>query len=157
MFNNIKKRLIIGCDHGGFRLKSEIIKYLKAKECYEIVDVGCNSTESVDYPDYAEKACIEVLKEEKNSLGILICGTGIGISIAANKIPGIRCALCHDYTTAKLTRDHNYANVVAMGERIVGTEVAKDIVDAFLLTDFSNGENHVRRIGKIKELENKYK
>jgi ribose 5-phosphate isomerase B len=86
-----------------------------------------------------------------------MCGTGIGISIAANKVPGIRCALCHDYTTAKLTRDHNNANVLAMGERIVGSEVAKDIVDAFLNTQFSNGENHVRRINKIKDIEAKYK
>jgi ribose 5-phosphate isomerase B len=157
MNNTIKKKLIIGCDHAAYILKSEIIKYLKAKECYEIIDVGCESEKSVDYPDYAEKACIEVLKDETNNLAILICGTGIGISIAANKIPGIRCALCHDHTTAKLTRDHNNANVIAMGARIVGTEVAKDIIDAFLMTDFSNGESHLRRIGKIKELETKYK
>jgi len=153
---NNKRRLIIGCDHAAIKLKTEIIKYLNGKDGYEIVDVGCDSDKSVDYPDFAEKACLEVLKDQ-NNLGILMCGTGIGISIAANKVPGIRCALCHDYTTAKLTRDHNNANVLAMGERIVGTEVAKDIVDAFLNTQFSNGENHVRRINKIKDIEAKYK
>jgi ribose 5-phosphate isomerase B len=153
---NNKRRLIIGCDHAAIKLKNEIIKYLTSKEAFDIVDVGCDSDKSVDYPDFAEKACIEVLKDQ-NNLGILMCGTGIGISIAANKVPGIRCALCHDYTTAKLTRDHNNANVLAMGERIVGTEVAKDIVDAFLNTQFSNGENHVRRINKINDIEAKYK
>ena len=156
MISMIKNRIIIGCDHAGFNLKNEIIKHLKIGNKYDILDVGCESDKSVDYPEFAEKVCLEVLKDESNHRGILICGSGIGISIAANKIPGIRCALCHDYTTAKLTREHNSANIIAIGERIVGIEVAKDIVDVFLNTEFSNGENHIRRINKIKELENKY-
>lgn len=153
---SIKRRVIVGCDHAAFKLKQEIVKHLTSKETYDVIDVGCDSEQSVDYPDFAEKACLEVLKDTNNR-GILICGSGIGISIAANKVPGIRCALCHDYTTAKLTREHNDANVIAFGQRIVGVEVAKDIVDVFLLTNFSQGENHIRRIGKIKDLENKYK
>ena len=155
--NTIKKKIIIGCDHAAYNFKSELIKYLRAKDSYDIVDMGTEIEKSVDYPDFAEKVCLEVLKDLKNNQGILLCGTGIGMSITANKIPGIRCGLCHDTTTAKLSRDHNDANVLALGERIVGIQVAKDIVDTFLTTEFSEGEIHKKRLQKIEELEEKYK
>ena len=120
-----------------------------------LFDMGTDSESSVDYPDYAEKACIEIVKNETNK-GILICGSGIGISIAANKFKGIRCALCHDYFTAKISREHNNANVVAFGARVVGLEVAKSIIDGFFLGDFSSEEKHHRRVEKLDEIQQKH-
>ncbi len=142
--------IYIGCDHGGFALKQEIFKYIKEDLAEEIEDLGCYDTSSVDYPDYAEKVCRKVIAE--NAKGILICGTGIGISIAANKIPGIRCALCSEPFSAEMTRRHNNANVLAMGGRTVGTELAKSIVKAFLSTEFEGGR-HQKRLDKISALE----
>lgn len=139
--------IAIGCDHGGFELKQEIITHLKENNI-EFKDFGCYSTESVDYPDYA-KAVAAAIVEGSCEKGILICGTGIGISIAANKVPGIRCALCHDVFSAEATRLHNNANIVALGARVIGPGHALKIVDTFLSTPFSNDERHIRRIKKI--------
>lgn len=139
----------IGCDHGGYALKQEVIAYLKENNiAYE--DFGCNSEESVDYPEYAKKVAHAVV-DGKCEKGILICGTGIGISIAANKVKGVRAALCHDVFSAKATREHNDANILAMGGRIVGPGLAIMIVDTFLNTEFSNDERHIRRIELIEE------
>lgn len=139
--------IAIGCDHGGFDLKQEIIDYLK-KNDIDYKDFGTYSTDSVDYPDYANAVTKAVL-DGRCEKGILICGTGIGISISANKHPGIRCALCHDCFSAEATRLHNDANVLALGGRVVGPGLAIKIVDTFLSTPFSNDERHKRRICKI--------
>lgn len=141
--------IAIGCDHGGFELKQEIIKYLEEQNlAYK--DYGCYDTASVDYPEYAKKVANAVVSKEAEK-GILICGTGIGISIAANKVKGIRAALCHDCFSAQATREHNDANVLAMGGRIVGPGLAVKIVDIFLNTPFSEDERHIRRISQIED------
>lgn len=139
----------IGCDHGGYALKQEIIKYLEDKKL-EYKDYGCFDESSVDYPVYAKKVAHAVADGECEK-GILICGTGIGISITANKIKGIRAALCHDCFSAEATREHNDANILAMGARVVGPGLAVKIVDTFLNTEFSNDERHIRRIAQIED------
>lgn len=144
--------IAIGCDHGGFALKQEIIQYLEEKQIpYQ--DFGTYSEESCDYPEYAEKVARSITSGEAEK-GILICGTGIGISIAANKIRGIRAALCHDYFSAKYTRLHNDANIIAMGGRVIGPGLAVELVDVFLHTEFEGGR-HARRVEKIMALEEK--
>ena len=148
----MEKKIIIGSDHGGFDLKQEIITFLQNDMKYEVQDMGCYDKNSVDYPDIAETVCNEVKKS--GLYGILICGTGIGISISANKINGIRCALCSDEYSAKMTRHHNDANVLALGGRTVGPELAKSIVQTFLTNDFDGGR-HEKRVNKIKMLEDK--
>ena len=139
----------LGCDHGGFALKQEIIKYLEEHHL-EYKDFGCYNEESVDYPVYAKKVA-NAVADGTCEKGILICGTGIGISIAANKVKGIRAALCHDCFSAQATREHNDANILAMGGRVVGPGLALKIVDTFLNTEFSNDERHIRRINQIEE------
>ena len=139
----------IGSDHGGFHLKQEIIKYLEENNI-PFKDYGTNSTEAVDYPVYAKKVANDVANGTLDK-GILICGTGIGISIAANKVKGIRAALCHDVFSAKATREHNDANILAMGERVIGVGLALEIIKTFLNTPFSNDERHIRRINMIEE------
>lgn len=140
-------RVALGSDHGGFELKQEIIKYLEEKQiAYK--DYGCHSTESTDYPIYAKKVAHGILDGECD-LGILVCGTGIGISITANKIKGIRAAVCTDCFTAEATRLHNDANILALGGRVVGPGLAVKIVDTFLNTPFSGDERHIRRIAQI--------
>ena len=141
--------IALGCDHGGFELKQEVIKYLKANQI-EYKDYGCYDTASVDYPVYARKVAKVILDGEAEK-GILICGTGIGISIAANRIKGIRAALCSDCFSAQATREHNDANILCMGGRVVGAGLAIKIVDTFLHTEFSNDERHIRRIDLIEE------
>ena len=141
--------IALGCDHGGYELKQEIIGYLKSKHI-EYKDVGCDSTEAVDYPQFARKVAHSIVSGECET-GILICGTGIGISISANKVKGIRAALCHDCFSAEATRLHNNANILAMGARVVGPGLALKIVDTFLNTPFSNEERHIRRIDMIEE------
>lgn len=145
--------IAIGSDHAGVQLKKEIIALLTA-EGYQPIDCGTDSEEAVDYPDIAEITANTVL--QKNIPGILVCGTGIGISIAANKIPGIRAALCHDMFSARLAREHNDANILAIGSRITGNGLAEEIVKTFIKTDFAAGR-HQRRVEKIKALENKYR
>ncbi|HJD28341.1 MAG TPA: ribose 5-phosphate isomerase B [Candidatus Blautia avicola] len=137
----------LGCDHGGYELKQEIIKYLEEKGI-PYKDFGCDSTKSVDYPIYARKVGRAIQNGECDK-GILICGTGIGISIAANKMKGIRAALCTDCFSAEATRLHNDANILALGGRVVGPGLAVKIVDTFLNTEFSHEERHQRRIDLI--------
>lgn len=139
--------IAIGCDHGGYELKQEVIRYLQDKQI-EFRDFGTDSTASCDYPVFAKLVANAVVSGECE-FGILICGTGIGISITANKIRGVRCALCHNCFSAEATRLHNNANILAMGGRIVGPGLAVKIVDTFLNTPFSNDERHLRRISQM--------
>ncbi len=141
--------IALGSDHGGFELKKAIKAHLDSRGI-EYKDLGSHSSEAVDYPEYGRKVAKAVTSGECEK-GILICGTGIGISMSANKVKGIRCALCHDVFSAKATREHNDANVLAMGGRIVGEGLALMIVDTFLDTDFSGEERHQRRIDLIEE------
>jgi len=135
----------VGSDHGGFELKEQLKKHLELKNI-DFEDCGCYSTDSVDYPDFAKVVALKV--KENNAKGLLICGTGIGISMAANKITGIRAGLCMNTTMARLTRLHNDANILCMGGRIVGVEIAKSMVDVFLETGFEGGR-HQRRVDKM--------
>lgn len=147
--------IAIGADHGGFELKNELIEHFK-KNGIEYKDAGIFSCDSVDYPDFAEKVA-ELVLGGVCEKGIVICGTGIGISISANKIPGIRCALCGNEYSARMTRLHNDANILALGGRVIGAELAKSISDTFINTPFSNEERHKRRVHKISQIEKKYK
>jgi ribose 5-phosphate isomerase B len=144
-------KIVLASDHGGFELKEIVKEYLNS-EGYDIKDFGTFNPESVDYFDYGVKAAESVAKGEADK-GIVICGTGIGISITANKVKGIRCALCHDVYSAEMTRAHNDSNVLAMGGRVIGRDLALRIVKAWLETDFEGGR-HERRINKISEYEN---
>ncbi|MCR3758373.1 ribose 5-phosphate isomerase B [Clostridium felsineum] len=146
-------KIAIGSDHAGFSLKKEVIKHLEGKNI-EVKDFGTFSEDSCDYPDYALKVAEEVA-QNNFEFGILICGTGIGISISANKVPGIRAAVCSDTFCAHASREHNNANILAMGERVVGTGLALDIVDTFLNSKFE-GDRHQRRIDKITGIEKKF-
>lgn len=146
-------KITIGSDHGAIELKNYIKKILSDLNI-NFNDVGTFDNNSVDYPDIAEKVCTDIISG-KSERGILLCGTGIGISIAANKINGIRCALCNDVYSAKMSREHNNANVLAIGGRVLGFGPAGEIVKTWLETDFSNDERHIKRINKIKELEKK--
>ena len=139
--------IAVACDHGGYTLKKEILKHLE-KRGLAYKDFGCDSEAAVDYPIYARRVTDAITGGECER-GILICGTGIGISIAANKVKGIRAALCHDCFSAQATREHNDANILAMGGRVVGPGLAVMIVDTFLHTPFSGDERHMRRIAKI--------
>lgn len=146
-------KIAIGCDHAGYNIKNAVKKHIEEKG-YEIVDVGTYSSDSCHYPVYASAACEKILSGECE-LGILICGTGIGMSIAANKHNGIRAACCSDVFSARLTREHNNANVLCFGERVVGIGTALDLVDAFLGAEYVNGGNHVLRVAMLEEIENK--
>ncbi len=147
--------IALGCDHGGYELKELVKKHLE-KQGITCRDFGCFDKESCDYPEFAEAAAMAVADGQCEK-GIVICTTGIGISIAANKVRGIRCALCADTLSAKLTREHNNANMLAMGAGIVGPNLALSIVDTFLGTEFSNLEKHARRVEKISVIEEKNK
>ena len=136
--------IAIGCDHGGYELKLEIVKHLTERG-FEIKDLGCNDTNSCDYPIYA-KAVADSVASGESELGILVCGTGIGMSMAANKVEGVRAALCADCFSAQATREHNNANVICLGARTLGPGLALMIVDYFVDTPFSNDERHIRRI-----------
>ena len=139
--------IAIGCDHGGFELKEKVVAHLKSQGV-DVKDMGCTSTASVDYPEYGRKVA-HAVADGTCEKGIVICTTGIGISISANKVKGIRCALCSDVLSAKMTRLHNDANVLAMGAGIIGPNLAIEIVDTFLNTEFSGEERHQRRIDLI--------
>ncbi|MGO4346791.1 ribose 5-phosphate isomerase B [Paenibacillus sp. MCAF9] len=147
-------KIAIGADHAGYRLKDEVVPFLRSLG-HEIEDLGCNCDQSVDYPDYALPVC-DLVTSGKAERGILICGTGIGMSIAANKVRGIRCALVNDMFSAKATREHNDTNVLALGERVIGPGVALEIIRIWLETPFSNGERHVGRVSKVKQIEEQY-
>jgi ribose 5-phosphate isomerase B len=147
---NSNRKILIASDHAGFVMKSSVIEYLakqgdSLRGSYDFVDLGTDGLESVDYPDYARKLC-EAITE--GNLGILICGSGVGMSIAANRFSHIRAALCTDSTTARLSRQHNDANVLCIGARIVGIEVALEMITAFIATPFEGGR-HQRRVEKI--------
>lgn len=146
-------RIVLGCDHAGFFLKEKIRDFLQS-EGYEILDVGTNSLVSVDYPEFGFRAIEKILKKEADR-GILICGTGIGMSIVANRFPGIRAALCHEPFSAQMARRHNDANVLVLGGRMIGDGLAIEIVRTFLTTEFEGGR-HERRIKLIDELFSKY-
>ena len=138
--------IAIASDHAGFPLKTDLADFLRGKG-FDVLDLGTNGAESVDYPDFAFEMA-RVLKDGKAGRGVLVCGTGLGISIAANRYPWVRAALCHDVTTARLCREHNDANVLALGGRLLGVELARDCLDTFLTTDFG-GDRHARRVGKM--------
>ncbi len=144
----------LASDHGGYNLKTEIIKYLTEKGI-ECVDFGPgNATESVDYPIYGEKAANAVISKEVD-YSIVCCGTGIGISLAANKVPGIRCAVVSDVFSAKMSKAHNNANMLSLGERVLGRGLALEIVEAWITTEFE-GDRHSKRVDMINEIERKY-
>lgn len=145
----MQKKIIIGSDHGGFNLKQKIIEHLKSNG-YEIDNVGCFSEESCDYPVIAKHVCEKVISE--NTLGILVCGTGLGMSIYANKVKGIRASHCTDTFSARLTRQHNDSNILCLGERITGSGLALDIVDEWLKASFEGGR-HQRRVDMINKLD----
>lgn len=143
-------KIALGADHGGYELK-EIIKEHLQKAGHEVIDCGTNSVESVDYPQYGFKVG-ETINKKEAELGIVVCGTGIGISIAANKVRGIRAALCINSYMAQMAREHNNANILALGARVIGQGLALDIVDTFIATSFS-GWRHTRRVDQISEFE----
>ncbi len=145
-------KIVIGCDHAGVELKNAVESLLKSLG-YEVDDVGTMSEESVDYPDFATKVA-DAVSTRKDDRGIAICGTGIGMSIVANKYPGVRAALCHDSFTARMSRLHNDANILVLGGRVTGRDVALEIVKQWLATPFEGGR-HERRIGKITDIEKK--
>ena len=146
-------KIAIACDHGALNLKRAIIDYLHTNG-YDYIDFGTYSTDSCDYPDFALLAA-EAVADGQCERGIVVCSTGIGVSIVANKVPGIRCAHCHDSYCAKFTRLHNDANMLAMGEKVIGVGYALEIVETFLTTPFEGGR-HQRRVDKIKDIERKY-
>ncbi len=145
-------KISMGCDHGGFGLKEDIKAFL-IEQGHEVEDCGCYNTDSCDYPDFGEAAA-RAVSEGKCERGIVICTTGIGISISANKVKGIRCAHCCDVMSAEMTRRHNDANVIAIGAGMVGMNVAKRMVDVFLTTEFEGGR-HQRRVDRMMEIENR--
>lgn len=147
-------KIAIAADHGGFELKDSMVEYIKSLG-NEVIDLGTNSADSVDYPDYAKKVCEEI-QQGNSDLGILICGTGIGMSLAANKFEGIRAACVSDVYSAKMSRNHNNANVLCIGARVIGDEVAKLIIKTFLENEFEAGR-HQRRVDKIMAIEKENK
>jgi ribose 5-phosphate isomerase B len=143
-------KIALGCDHGGLELKNYVEATLKALDM-EVIDMGTMSEDSVDYPDYAAKVAMAVSGGAAD-LGVAICGTGIGMSIVANKYPGVRAALCHDSYTARMSRLHNDANILVLGGRVIGREVALELLKLWLATPFEGGR-HQRRLDKIKDIE----
>lgn len=146
------KTIAFGCDHGGFAYKATVIEHLKTKGI-EVIDCGCDSEASVDYPVYADKVC-KTISEGQAELGILICGTGIGMSIAANKHKGIRAAACENTFSAKMTRAHNNSNILCLGARVIGINLALDMIDLFIDTPFM-GERHAARVAMLDALDEK--
>lgn len=140
-------RILMACDHGAFELKDKIVGHLQSQHGVEVINLGVDGAGSVDYPEYAQKLCRALLAGEADK-GILLCGTGLGMSIAANRFNGIRAALCHDEYTARLSRQHNNANVLVLGARSTGEAVALGIVDTWMQTEFE-GDRHQRRLDKI--------
>jgi ribose 5-phosphate isomerase B len=149
IIQRIKMKFYIATDHAGYALKEFVKEYVQSLG-HEIIDLGPNSANRVDYPDFAKK-CANAVVADQGSFGILICGTGIGISIAANKVKGIRAGLCHDAYTAMATRAHNNANILCFGERVVGKGVVESMIDAFCNTEFEGGR-HTGRVEKIENL-----
>lgn len=144
-------RIVVGADHAGFPLKGQVIEFLR-KEGHMVSDLGTHNGEPVDYPDYAEAVGASVLKGEAE-IGILLCGSGVGASIAANKMTGIRAALCHDVFSARQNREDDDANVLCLGPRVVGASLALELIGAFLQATFSQADRHKRRLEKVRQLE----
>ena len=147
-------RLVVGADHAGFELKQQLAIYLRERG-HEVVDVGTTSSEPVDYPDFAE-ALGKVLLNKEAERGVLVCGSGVGASVSANKIPGIRAGLCHDTYSARQGVEHDDTNVLVMGSRVIGLELAKELVDRFISAQFTGEARHQRRLKKIQALETRY-
>jgi len=147
-------RLVIGSDHAGYELKQELLEFLRAMG-HEVLDVGTHSTASVDYPDYAE-AVAAALRDGRAERGVLICGSGVGACVAANKIPGIRAGLCHDAYSAHQGVEHDDMNVLVLGSRVIGAELAKELVRTYLHASLINEERYLRRLGKVKAIEARY-
>jgi RpiB/LacA/LacB family sugar-phosphate isomerase len=148
-------RIVVGSDHAGYVLKQEVAEALR-QAGHEVLDVGTNSTAPVDYPDSAE-AVAKAVMDGRSERGVLICGSGVGASVAANKLPGIRAAVCHDTYSAHQGVEHDDMNVLVLGGRIVGPALAVELVRAFVAARFTGEERHVRRLGKIKALETRYR
>jgi len=147
-------RIAIGADHAGFELKQIVGTYLRHRG-HDVIDIGTSSDEPVDYPDYAE-AVSKVLLEGRADRGVLVCGSGVGASVAANKIPGIRAGVCHDTYSARQGVEHDNMNILVFGARVIGIELAKELVDTFLAARFTGEERHQRRLAKIEALEKRY-
>lgn len=147
-------RIIVGADHAGFDLKGHMAAYLRELG-HQVIDIGTHSTAAVDYPDYAEAVGM-TLQEGRADRGIMICGSGVGASVAANKIPGIRAGLCHDSYSAHQGVEHDDMNVLVLGARVIGAEMARELVRAFVGADFSGEERHCRRLEKVRALEIRY-
>ncbi|HUF42849.1 MAG TPA: ribose 5-phosphate isomerase B [Verrucomicrobiae bacterium] len=147
--------IVIGADHAGYDLKQIIAAYLRHRG-HEVIDKGTDSDDPVDYPDYAEAVARAVVDGEAER-GVLICGSGVGSSVAANKIPGIRAGLCHDTYAARQGVEHDDMNVLVLGARVIGVEMARELVDNFLTANFNGEERHRRRVAKIKALEGRYR
>ena len=147
-------KVAVGSDHAGFMLKQEVAESLR-KEGYDVVDVGTNSTAPVDYPDYAEKVALAV-KDGRAERAVLICGSGVGACVAANKVPGIRAAICHDAYSAHQGVEHDDMNVLVLGGRIVGPALAHELVEAFVKARYTAEERHARRLAKVKAIEMRY-
>ncbi|HEY2922920.1 MAG TPA: ribose 5-phosphate isomerase B [Candidatus Binatia bacterium] len=147
-------RIVVGADHAGFELKQSLAAYLRERG-HEVIDKGTDSTEAVDYPDFAE-AVGKALVAGQAERAVLICGSGVGASVSANKIPGVRAAVCHDSYSARQGVEHDDMNVLVLGARIVGVELARELVNHFLAAKFSDEERHRRRVEKIKALERRY-
>jgi RpiB/LacA/LacB family sugar-phosphate isomerase len=150
----VPMRLVLGSDHAGYELKQALVEYLRGMG-HEVLDVGTWSTASVDYPDYAEAVAAAVL-DGRAERGVLICGSGVGACVAANKIPGIRAAICHDGYSAHQGVEHDDMNVLVLGSRVIGSELAKDLVGDYLRANFTKEERHLRRLGKVKAIEARY-
>jgi RpiB/LacA/LacB family sugar-phosphate isomerase len=144
-------RIALGADHAGFELKQNLLAYIKGLG-HEVLDLGTNSTAPVDYPDYAEAVGKAVLNRQADR-GVLVCGSGVGASVAANKLPGIRAAVCHDTYSAHQGVEHDDMNVIVLGSRVIASELARELVRAYLGATFSGEERHVRRLAKIRKLE----
>jgi RpiB/LacA/LacB family sugar-phosphate isomerase len=147
--------VVIGSDHAGLDLKQRLVEDL-AKQGHAVIDVGTHSTAAVDYPDYAEKVSAPVLSGQAER-GILICGSGVGASVAANKIPGIRAGLCHDTYSAHQGVEHDDMNVLVLGARVIGIETARELVNAYLRARFTGEERHMRRLEKVRNIEARYR
>jgi len=147
-------KVVVGSDHAGYQLKMAMGEFLRTLG-HDVLDVGAFDEKASDYPDYAEKVGAAVL-DGRSERGVLICGSGVGVSVAANKIPGIRAGMCHDTYSAHQGVEHDDINVLVLGSRVVGSELAKDLVKAFLGAKFTGEERHLRRLGKVKAIEAKY-
>jgi RpiB/LacA/LacB family sugar-phosphate isomerase len=147
-------RIAIASDHEGFEMKTDLATWL-AQAGHQVQDLGTNSTVSVDYPDYAEAVGLAV-SEQRADRGVIVCGSGVGAAVAANKIPGIRCCICHDSYSAHQSVEHDNLNMLALGARVIGSAVARELVDIWLKAQFTGETRHVRRLGKIRKMEEEF-